>query len=74
MISTQDRLNLKDGDIVSRSSRGVITNYVIISTTPSKQCFWVRDVQWGDDGFYDENHDLTEPKWSVVSTTNNEEK
>jgi len=73
MISKQDRLNLKDGDIVSRSFRGITTNYVITATTLNKQYFWVRDVQWGDDGFHDENHDLTEPKWSVVSIakTNN---
>jgi len=73
MISKQDRLNLKHGDIVGRKFRGVITNYVITATTASRQYFWVRDVQWGDDGFYDENHDLTEPKWSVVSMakTNN---
>jgi len=67
MISKQDRLELKDGDIVSRKFRGVITNYVITATTLSKRYFWVRDVQWGNDGFYDEHQDLTEPKWSVVS-------
>lgn len=67
MISEKDRLNLKDGDIVSRTFRGTTTNYIITATTLGMKHFWVRDVQWGDDGFYDENCDLTEPKWSVVS-------
>jgi hypothetical protein len=31
----------------------------------------VRDLRWGNDGYYDENHILTEPKWSVVSMANN---
>jgi hypothetical protein len=71
MISEQDRLNLKDGDIVSRKFRGTVTNYVITATTQSMKHFWVLDLQYGDDKFYEENHDLTEPKWSVVSIANN---
>lgn len=73
MITEQHRLNLKHGDIVARKFRGAVTNYVIVNLTEGKRYFWVRDIQWGDDGSYDENHDLTEPKWSVVSTTNNKE-
>ena len=66
MISEQDRLALKEGDIVRRKFRGGVADYVIVATTLSKQYFWVRELAFGDDGFYDESHDLTESKWSVV--------
>lgn len=73
MITEQHRLNLKHGDIVARKFRGMVTNYVIVNLTASRRYFWVRDIQWGDDGSYDEHHDLTEPKWSVLFTTNSKE-
>lgn len=57
---------LKNGDIVSRKYRGTITRHVVTSRTNSGTHFWVRDLKWGDDGYYDENHNLTEPKWFAV--------
>jgi hypothetical protein len=57
---------LKNGDIVSRKYRGTITRHVVTSRTNSGTHFWVRDLKWGDDGYYDENYDLTEPKWFAV--------
>jgi len=72
MISKKDRLNLAHGDIVQRTFRGTVTKYVIAGITNSREHFWVRNLQWGNDGWYDENHDLTEPKWSVVSMSSNE--
>ena len=71
MISENERLNLQHGDIVARKFRGTITKYVIAGITNSRTHFWVRDLRWGNDGYYDENHILTEPKWSVVSMANN---
>lgn len=67
-ITDKDRLALKEGDVVSRKFRGEVTNYVVVNLTASRRYFWVRETQWGDDGSYDEHHDLTGPKWSVVST------
>lgn len=69
MITDKERLALKEGDVVSRKFRGKTTNYVVVGTTIGMQYFWLRDVQWGEDGFYDENYDLTEPKWSVAAQT-----
>ena len=67
MITERDRCALKEGDIVSRKFRGGVVNYAIVATTLSKKYFWVRELGFGNDGFYDENHDLTEPTWSVVA-------
>lgn len=67
MITDRDRLALREGDIVRLKFRGGVADYVIVATTLSKQHFWVRELAHGDDGWYDENHDLTEPKWSVVA-------
>lgn len=70
MITNQERMNLKRGDIVSRKFRGAVSNYVITATTANRQHFWVLDLQYGDDAFYEEHHDLTQPKWSIVSIAN----
>ena len=67
MITDKDRLALKEGDVVSRKFRGEVAQYVVVNLTAGRRYFWVRDLRFGNDGFYDENHDLTEPKWSVVA-------
>ena len=64
-MEKNDRLALKEGDIVTRKFRGNVDAYVVVGLTASREHFWVRDLRFGNDGFYDENHDLTEPKWSV---------
>jgi len=64
-MEKNDRLALKEGDIVTRKFRGEVTTYVVVNLTAGREYFWVRETQWEDDGSYDEHHDLTEPKWSV---------
>ena len=57
------------GDIISKRYKGKVTRFVVTARTNSGTHFWVRDLKWGDDGWYDVNHDLTRSAWFAVEHT-----
>ena len=65
MISKLDLKDLKQNSKVSRKRFGKVSTYIVVNRTTGGTHFWVRDTQYGNDSFYDENFDLTTPNWFI---------
>ncbi len=70
MITKSDLANLKEGSRVSRKLGNKVLTYVVKDRTQGGKHFWVCEERYGNDGFYDENFDLTTPSWSIHAPTN----